>query len=1024
MSEAIESIKDQATGAGAEASPATLDRQKQEGSSGSTQNGIEVGAQWRRWDPHLHAPGTLLNDQFGGDWNGYLTAIETATPAVEVLGITDYFSIACYREVRRQQAAGRLPDVRLLFPNVEMRLDLATDRSHAINLHLLFCPDDANHEEQIERVLADLTFEYKARKHRCSPAELAALGRAHNPALKDDGAARREGANQFKVTIDQLRKMFREDAWVSRNCIVAVAASSNDGTAGLQKNTSFTALRREVERFAQVIFSATPSVRQFWLGMNASCNLEMLEKEYAGTKPCLHGSDAHSVDKTVKPDDERNCWIKGDPSFETLRQAILEPEGRVWIGRTPPDHKNASMCISCVKPIDTPWIANSSIPLNAGLVAIIGSRGSGKTALADIMAIGANVISPFTLTSSFLHRASNPVNHIGDAQVTLEWANGNASESQPLCPQKPDDPGQARNESVRYLSQQFVDQLCAAEGLAVELRQEIERVIFSATDPTDRLDADSFDQYADVYLNPIRQERRSLKESIQNASSQVVDEEVLAGKVQQITKKRDDLQAEINKKNVEMLSLMPKDKEARAKRLATLEAAVESSSAAVNQQKRRSMRVGDLQKEVGRMRTTLLPQYLEKLKHDFQEAGLTEADWANFSLTFTGDVDTILLKRKQAIEDAILAMTKGDPTAPVSLSKGLAQWPYDTLCAERDKLQKEVGIDAQKQQRYTVLQRALGQDQRSFRKAADDLTHANGAHSRRQDHIERRRKLYEQVFATYLSEQKVLETLYAPLQKLLLGAKGSLSRLRFSVTREIDLASWVQAGEALLDLRKESPFRGQGGLAREAERLLYQAWKFGDAAAVSNAMQSFIQEMYTHIEKSMPSALTPLQAVQWRQQIASWLYGTDHIQLRYGITYDGVAIEQLSPGTRGIVLLLLYLVIDQHDRRPLIIDQPEENLDPQSVFEELVPHFREARLRRQIIIVTHNANLVVNTDADQVIVASSARADGIGLPTVTYRSGSLENPTIRKAVCDILEGGERAFLDRERRYRLNWETPQ
>jgi ABC-type cobalamin/Fe3+-siderophores transport system ATPase subunit len=186
-------------------------------------------------------------------------------------------------------------------------------------------------------------------------------------------------------------------------------------------------------------------------------------------------------------------------------------------------------------------------------------------------------------------------------------------------------------------------------------------------------------------------------------------------------------------------------------------------------------------------------------------------------------------------------------------------------------------------------------------------------------------------------------------------------------------------------------------------------------------MQKFIQEMVSDFKKSMPSAVTAARTPEWMQQIASWLYSTDHIQMRYSITCDGVAIEHLSPGTRGIVLLLLYLVIDKHDRRPLIIDQPEENLDPKSVFEELVPHFRDARRRRQVIIVTHNANLVVNTDADQVIVASSERRHGAGLPAVSYYSGSLENPAIRKAVCDILEGGERAFLDRERRYRLHWE---
>jgi energy-coupling factor transporter ATP-binding protein EcfA2 len=119
-------------------------------------------------------------------------------------------------------------------------------------------------------------------------------------------------------------------------------------------------------------------------------------------------------------------------------------------------------------------------------------------------------------------------------------------------------------------------------------------------------------------------------------------------------------------------------------------------------------------------------------------------------------------------------------------------------------------------------------------------------------------------------------------------------------------------------------------------------------------------------------------------------------------------------------LLLLYLAVDIQDLRPLFIDQPEENLDPQSVFDELVPHFRAARQRRQVIVVTHNANLVVNTDADQVIIASSKRRDDGGLPLISYESGSLENPNIRAAVCRLLEGGRRAFLERERRYRLNW----
>ena len=132
-------------------------------------------------------------------------------------------------------------------------------------------------------------------------------------------------------------------------------------------------------------------------------------------------------------------------------------------------------------------------------------------------------------------------------------------------------------------------------------------------------------------------------------------------------------------------------------------------------------------------------------------------------------------------------------------------------------------------------------------------------------------------------------------------------------------------------------------------------------------------------------------------------------------------IRKLSPGTRGIVLLLLYLALDDGDDRPLIIDQPEENLDPKSIYDELVSLFLDAKGKRQVIMVTHNANLVVNTDADQIIVAQAGPHRPGELPPITYLSGGLESSPIRKAVCDILEGGERAFQERARRLRVRLE---
>jgi energy-coupling factor transporter ATP-binding protein EcfA2 len=986
----------------------------------STPAEVSIGSQWRRWDPHLHAPGTLLNDQFSSDWEGYLSTIESASPVIEALGVTDYFSLGCYSEVRARQRAGRLPSVNLLFPNVEMRLDLATEKRRPVNLHLLFSPEDPDHETEIERALAELSFEYKGRGYRCSASGLEDLGRAHNPSRRDDDAARREGAKQFKTTLDKLRALFRGDSWVTRNCIVAVSASSNDGTSGLKADDSFAAMRREVERFAQVIFTATANDRDFWLGKHLQWDVASFEREYGGRKPCLHGSDAHDVPKTGNPDQERYCWIKGDATFESLRQAILEPEERVWIGSAAPERHDAGLCVAEAITHGTPWLMSGRVRLNPGLVAIIGSRGSGKTALADIIAAGANVSSPHALGSSFLSRASSPVNHLGDARVELRWGDGSVTASR-LSRVLPDN-GCQDGECVRYLSQQFVEQLCSAQGLAVELRQEIERVIFEATDPGDRLDADSFEQLAGIHLTPIRRQRETLKEAIEKTSLQVVAEEALNSRLGGLKKDRAEIEKRIEKTKAELIALMPRGKEERAKRLAQLEAALAAATTALDKQRRDVVRIDDLRKEVQRIRNVVAPQQLAKLKTVFQEAGLSEADWQAFRLDFVGDVDGVLTRRKNAITTSIKAAMEGEPWMPVDMKhEAPGRWPYNLLLAERDKVKEEVGIDAQKQRRYADLQRSLEKDERSFRRLESECENAETAPTRRQGHIERRRSLYVDVIQSYLDEQTVLERLYTPLQQVLADASGSLSRLRFAVSREVHLQQWVDAGEGLLDLRKESMLRGHGALAREAQRLLLPAWKTGGSDDVARALQKFIQEFHSEFKKSMPPTITATSTSEWWQHVASWLYGTDHIQMRYSITYDGVAIEQLSPGTRGIVLLLLYLVIDKHDRRPLVIDQPEENLDPKSVFEELVPHFREARRRRQVIIVTHNANLVVNTDADQVIVAFSERRDGVGLPKVSYYGGSLEDSDIRKAVCDILEGGERAFLDRERRYRLHCE---
>ena len=186
-------------------------------------------------------------------------------------------------------------------------------------------------------------------------------------------------------------------------------------------------------------------------------------------------------------------------------------------------------------------------------------------------------------------------------------------------------------------------------------------------------------------------------------------------------------------------------------------------------------------------------------------------------------------------------------------------------------------------------------------------------------------------------------------------------------------------------------------------------------------MDEFRLAFHSDLISAMPGSVSQAERQPWLQSVAAWLYDTSHITIEYGIQYDGVAIEQLSPGTRGIVLLLLYSA-RRSARSPTPYHRPTGR-EPRSeigLCRAGLTLPRGKKKRRQVIVVTHNANLVVNTDADQVIVATSVQTAEDGLPTISYRAGSLENPDIRSLVCEILEGGERAFLERERRYRLRW----
>jgi hypothetical protein len=440
---------------------------------------ISRGSEWHRWDPHIHAPGTILNNQFGAadPWEPYLATLEGRSPEIEAIAVTDYYVTDTYEDFLKHKAAGRLPGVMLLFPNIELRLDVAA-KSGFVNVHLLVSPEDPDHLLEVKRILKRLQFHAFNDRFDCTREELIKLGKRADPAITDDGAALRHGATQFKVNFDQLRKVIHESQWAKNNILIAVAGGAGDGTSGVREAADAT-VRQEIEKFAHIIFSSSAAQREFWIGRR-SVTIEDLRARYDGCKPCLHGSDSHDQRSVGRPVDNRFSWIKGALEFEALRQACIDPEGRAYVGEQPPRSAMPSQVISHVGIDDADWATTPDIPLNPGLVAIIGARGSGKTALVDVIAAGCDAITPAgwdadeSISPSFLARARRL---IGDATTTLTWGGG-ATVTRSL--DGSDANGHVSFPRARYLSQQFVEELCSAKGVSDGLVDEIERVIFES----------------------------------------------------------------------------------------------------------------------------------------------------------------------------------------------------------------------------------------------------------------------------------------------------------------------------------------------------------------------------------------------------------------------------------------------------------------------------------------------------------------------------------------------------------------
>jgi hypothetical protein len=284
-----------------------------------------------------------------------------------------------------------------------------------------------------------------------------------------------------------------------------------------------------------------------------------------------------------------------------------------------------------------------------------------------------------------------------------------------------------------------------------------------------------------------------------------------------------------------------------------------------------------------------------------------------------------------------------------------------------------------------------------------------------QDLAERRRAKAREIYAEIARLADTYRVIYRPVQDF--SSSHPLISERFGLNFSVTI---LPSGD-LADRFFGIVHRGVSGSfcgMEEGEAVFKSLIDRHDFSQEAGAL-AFAEDVLEHLTQDKRevrevavNVARQLRKGQAIEDLYDFIYSFENLEPRYNLNLGQKELSQLSPGERGMLLLMFYLLIDKEDI-PLIVDQPEGNLDNQTAYKLLGECIRESKKRRQIIIVTHNPNLAVACDAEQVISAVKDQKDG---ERITYTAGAIEDPKINSLLINVLEGTRPAFDNRDAKY--------
>lgn len=1012
------------------------------------------GSIWQKWDLHVHTPasfhwndGMHFREMTDEQKRAALTKLVLTMQESDVtaFGVMDYWTFDGYLAlIQFLKDNPEIKFTKAVFPGMELRIESPTE--FRLNIHVLL-----TNSLTVQNLLdfkSALKLRIGGKQRSLSDDSLIALARSLDESkakvhgltsddLKDESNLLLLGSETAEITRDSPLEACK--CLPAGNGLIILPYDTADGFAKLDwKTHSHSA--NEFLQAAHIFETRNPENSDLFLGRVTEKNrhfIEVFQKAIGGApKPVVSGSDAHRYTDYGNSPSGRATWMKADPTWEGLASVMYEPLERSYIGVTPPPlervSNNRTLYIKSleVKKVEDSdlgeaWFDKTQLPLNHGLVAIIGNKGSGKSALTDIIGLLGNSKRqkwfPFLNSKQFRQPGDNKARHF---QSVLTWES-DATESRKLD----EDHNPQKLETVNYIPQGCFEDICNELASAEESNfdKELKSVIFSHVASPDRLGKATLDELIEFKTNEIERGIELLRKKVERLNQEIINLED-----QSSLKSRKMLEEQLKKEKAELDALenvkppivqkpkattkqtqelhkqikeLKKQRDDLEERVKTVEAEQEKIALLISKLEKVLERFSLFQKQ--------FDEILLESKKDLQDVGID----INILVDYKFDSKPILdkraeLKASKAQIDALLDLNNKEGLIPqmsaldtqISNLRSKLDEPSQSYHRYEEKLRKWKG----KRREIVGTKSSVGSLKYYENKLSELDTLPDLLSQKRGQRVEQVMAIHEEI--TRLT--KVYSDLYGGVQSFI--RSHPLGKEKFNLVFDVSVIN-VDFQEQFFECISHGVMGSFCGVD-EGKSLLREFVGKYDFSSKQDTV-NFLDTLMTHLNKDIRtnesvSIESQLRKGQSKKSLYNFIYSLRYLKPRYILKMGDRELSELSPGEKGTLLLVFYLLVDRSDA-PLVIDQPEHNLDNETIYDLLVPAIKEAKQRRQIIIVTHNPNIAVVSDADQIICAYLDKANR---NKVDYVSGSIENPQINKRVVDVLEGTIPAFDNRGMKY--------